>query len=483
MKVLQLVGLLEDVERKWLTEAPQIQGRESALKAVRFLYKCVDADKDFDKEAAVKAILKSEYSTKNWNHLRQLFHIISQSIEDILVKRQVEAWRKDNPMFDKLFYLYTLINRKQWDLFDKEYQKTVGDGFQIIPFQLFMAETGMKMIQHTRNTLKPRSEKNAQASVDEMQEVFDAFGLQTARMMAEFNFHLAMHQRKLFEMQSSDNELEAMPASDKAMDSIRLIDYSDDLFVRFNQLSQEALFVAQAKRIQILLEVEALLVSPELSHPWFEPKLLDTYGQLAHAYENEADYEKADEYYRKSMDHWMYPRMLEKGMYEHLHIRMQWKAGHFNETIALYEKYRPIVKDTQGAPEIRTYVAASHLMLDDIEACKKLVLENSRLSDFKIISDRLLLAICFYYEGSFDLMERELENILQLMKTREYSDHELHRTSTRQLINFSKAMQLPDGAKRKKQLLKLKNELGAKDGTLKNKAGYTIVYAWLSKVL
>ena len=124
MKALDILSSLSSTETKELDKIVSKHKRPSIKKLYAVLKKYRSGKKEPNKEILFKETFGKEYTKKQDYLLRNELRIFSELTKDLIVSKGLEFALKHNEHLRNYWYLRGLADRKLYDLFDSEYQKS-----------------------------------------------------------------------------------------------------------------------------------------------------------------------------------------------------------------------------------------------------------------------------------------------------------------------------------------------------------------------
>lgn len=124
MKVLNILSSLSATETKELDNIISKHKRPGIRKLYAVLKKYRSGKKEPDKEVLFKSTFGKSYTKDQDYLLRNELRILSEVTKDLIVQNGIDLALKNNEHLRNYWYLRGLADRKLYDIFDQEYQKS-----------------------------------------------------------------------------------------------------------------------------------------------------------------------------------------------------------------------------------------------------------------------------------------------------------------------------------------------------------------------
>lgn len=461
MKVLSLLKTLEPVERKLLRDVRVISDREYAKNLLPYLFHIIDEDQEFDRTKAYQAAFGEAYDKDKDYELRRQLGFVTKAVQDLLIQLQLDKNIKAKKAWGDILLAESLFERKAFDLLGPELKRIRKQHENMFPLHSRFDTIGtLNTLEYSWQFYKDGSEQNLHDTLKFLEDWEDYEKLSVARRVNHILGQQMMIKRELFDWEHLFEQAEAIEV-DLPPENIDLKPYNNDLYVHMAQLFQLADQQSLEERLESLQQIVSIDDEDTLLQRGCHLQLKAAYNKLASCCYMKEDWDMAQQYLEACVRIALKiptgaPQVALLNMITHYFLN-----GAYQKAIDLYQKYQKLLnKLPRAVPTLRTDIAASYLMLGQPEEAKKLVYLNSRITDFKKHADRQILAMCFYDEGQPEVMEREIHNALQLLRTGEHHNAEFFILTNNWLLQFARAAQTPEKEQQKK-LKKLQKEVFA----------------------
>lgn len=465
MKTIQLLKTLTDKERKELLSIRKIQRSKELTSLIKYLFKLIDKDLEYDKAVLFEAVYKQTYQEDMVQKLRRDQHAINQSVTELLVHHQLQKHLERDEVLRDYLLTECLFERGQTDLSKLEIEKLA----DLSEDKLILSRTlinpifrinNLRMYHKYAEPITPKRYEEQLEILDRWKYLSELTAMRTQSFLNNITAStVSFHQRSSQQITEYDKiDLEEQKWG------IEIEPYRNDPFIKSQLLGYKADMGNIYDKIEAFTERIALATGPDKRYHVSPNNLTSDYNRLAGSLVAIGKIEEAAACLLKAI----HVREQEEAklneiplewdvMYEN-YIKLMLYKGDYESGIAMYENNLHRFRENKGTIDMRTSAASCYVMVGNADQARQLIFENSKYTDFKKLTDKQLTAICFFLEGNMELMERELENILQMLKTREHKQQDMFQHTTRRLLRFARYIQEPEG-ERKSQLTKLYQEL------------------------
>lgn len=414
MKTLQLIRLLSPKEKDEFRHHAQWLKNDRLEAAFSFLTKTKELPSSDLQAKVFKHLYKKNWTKENDYLLRNDLRLLGKQLELYLARKLFDQSDKRFDAEASCLYLTALLERKQIDLFLKEWQQVMRSAESNGNTEDLIRLRKLYILYLTRHPeFTEQRYQDIEVSIDELSRIIY---FQQACIMQELSVYKSQLIRQRHESNPDVPLLKPQPFT--------MPDFSTDPHVRFFDLLSEAYLHRGEETISRLKEALEILekCKPGIIDQQQREAVITAYIALELFLLGK--YEEADHYYKRAMDQTRTIDPIRFGAIAFNYVSNLIRLEKYAEALHEIERYDKLFSGLTGiAQRVICQRVMCLIYTDRVKEAKQLILEHDASASYDVLFYmRLALSIAFFKEGKIDLCNRELENMEQSLRrtTSEY---------------------------------------------------------------
>lgn len=418
MKTLELLRLLSSKERRQF-ESTVIKSHKRA--SLTKLYQYLKKNPEMDKKKLFVKVFAQQYNFKQDSLLRNELRLLNKEIEAFFTELQWLKEQQEQPEKAQLLLLQLYKDRKQENLYEQQWRKLYKKAQQEQLYGLKVTLINSYFSYHSQHS---NAEIELYTALEELvEEGLSANSAYFQEQQQQLRFFYGFLQRNLFALHSGNYNQKQPPQYYQL-----LLPLENEELVDFYQLSTQACYYIRGEqKIELLKEVLKKAVTLK-NHPRFEEldeRIQNIRSTLALEYYILKRYEEADAIYQK---------IITAPLLGSIRSKIGITFNYFVNLLGLEDYERAIDWYEQQKEQWQSNVPVAykaHCMIcwayHDINQPEKALdtlLHNPthHRSEGEFAYTRLMLSITYEALGEEELAEREVYNLLQNTRYKEFKE-------------------------------------------------------------
>lgn len=477
MKTLELLRLLSSKEKRQFEDAViKSHKRVSLTKLYQYLKKNAEVDK---KKLFVK-VFGQEYNSKQDSLLRNELRLLNKEIEAFFAELQWQKEQQKQPEKTQLLLLQLYKERKQESLYEQQWKKLYKKATQEKLYGLKVKLINSYFSYHSEHS-------NAEIEFYEELEQLVEEGLSACSAYAQeqqkqLEFSYGFLQRNLFALNSGDYEQKQAPQYYQL-----LLPLENEELITFHNLSIQACYYKRGEeRIQLLKELlkKAAVLA---THPRFaelKERVQNIKTTLGLEYYILKRYEEADAIYQQIINQPLLGSTRSKiGITFNYFVNLL-GLGDYERAIAWYEQQKESWQfNAPVAYKAHCMICWAYYDINQPEKALDTLLNNPthHRSEGEFAYTRLMLSITYEALGEQELAEREVYNLLQNTRYKEFKES-IPIIYAKFMHQYYLALHTLDADKRNSKIKQIRADLEEMYQANLSYAS-TLIYKWLVEKL